>query len=65
MSGVSDDVKARLRRIANSTSEEEIQTAIKDLKEWDRYNGKVKAWFEGKHEFCMNIFFNTRNGVIF
>ena len=38
-------VVARLRRIANSASENEIQESLKDFCSWGRYKGKLK-WFE-------------------
>ena len=42
-----DRVVARLRRIANSASENEIQESLKDIFSWGRYKGKLKAWFKG------------------
>ena len=47
VSNVADDVKARVRRVAQSTTEEAATKALSDLRSWDRYNGKLKRWFEG------------------
>ena len=44
---IADIVVARLRRLANSVSENEIQESLKDFCSWGRYKGKLKAWFEG------------------
>ena len=41
------DVLHRLRRISNSVSKEELEKALQDVREWDRYKGKLKAWLEG------------------
>ena len=39
-------LKARIRRIANSSTNDVASQAIADLQEWDRYNNKLKSWFE-------------------
>ena len=44
---VLDIVKARLRRIANSSDLEELKESVKSLKEWEFYGKKLKSWFEG------------------
>ena len=52
MNGVADIVDIvvpRLRRIANSASENEIQESLKDFCSWGRYKGKLKAWFKGQY----------------
>ena len=44
---MADDVKARLRRIARSMNETQVKEAVQSLKSWDRYEGKLKSWFQG------------------
>ena len=46
VSNITDEEKARIRRIANSPSNDLLSQAITDLQEWDRYNDKLKSWFE-------------------
>ena len=46
---IADIVVARLRRIAISASENEIQESLKDFCSRGRYKGKLKAWFERVH----------------
>ena len=46
---VAEMVRSRLRRISNSINKEEMQLALKDLRSWNRYKGKIKAWFEGEY----------------
>ena len=48
VANIADDVKSRLRRIAHSVNIFEMNVAIKDLQEWECYNGKLKLWFESK-----------------
>ena len=47
VSNVLDILKARLRRIANSSDLEELKESVKSLKEWEFYGKKLKSWFEG------------------
>ena len=47
VSNVLDIVKARLRRIANSSDLEELKESVKSLKEWEFYGKKLKSCFEG------------------
>ena len=47
VSNIADEVKARIRRIANSPTTDLVSEAITDFQEWDRYNDKLKSWFEG------------------
>ena len=51
VSNIADEVKARIRRIANSPTT--------DLQEWDRYNDKLKSWFQNILPF--NHFFSLHN----
>ena len=46
VSNIADELKARIRRIANSPTTDLASQAITDLQEWDRYNDKLKSWFE-------------------
>ena len=46
VSNIADEVKARIRRIANSSTTDLASQAITDFQEWDRYNDKLKSWFE-------------------
>ena len=45
---VADQVKCRLRRIAHANNREELQSAVADLRKWEFYQGKLKAWIEDK-----------------
>lgn len=58
MSNIADDVKCRLRRIAHSINQTQIDEAVASLKEWDMFKGKLKTWFEG-----MNLleYLSTKN----
>ena len=47
VSNIADEVKARIRRIANSPTIDLASQAITDFHEWDRYKDKLKSWFEG------------------
>ena len=58
-SNIIDVVKARIRRIANSPTIDLACQVITDLQEWDRYNDKLKGWFEGILTF--NHFFLLQN----
>ena len=46
VSNIADELKARIRRIANSPTTGLASQAIADFQEWDRYNDKLKSWFE-------------------
>ena len=59
VSNSADEVKARIRRIANSPTSDLASQAITDLQEWDRYNDKLKSWFENILPF--NHFFSLHN----
>ena len=59
VSNIADEVKARIRRIANSPTIDLACQAITDHQEWDRYNDKLKSWFEGILPF--NPFFLLQN----
>ena len=59
VSNIADEVKARIRRIANSPTTDLASQAITDLREWDRYNDKLKSWFENILPF--NHFFSLHN----
>ena len=59
VSNIADEVKARIRRIANSPTIDLASQAITDLQEWDQYNDKLKSWFEGIFPF--NHFFLLHN----
>ena len=43
---IADEVKERIQRVVNSTTIDLASQAITDLQEWDRYNDKLKSWFE-------------------
>ena len=59
VSNIADEVKAKIRRIANSPTIDLASQAITDLQEWDQYNDKLKSWFEGILPF--NHFFLLHN----
>ena len=59
VSNIADEVKARIRRIANSPIIDLACQAITDLQEWDRYNDKLKSWFQNILPF--NHFFSLHN----
>ncbi|XP_066917540.1 uncharacterized protein [Clytia hemisphaerica] len=50
VSNIVDDVKCRLRRIAHSVNQSQIDEAVASLKEWDMFKGKLKTWFKGTWE---------------
>ena len=47
VSNIADEMKARIRRIANSLTIDLGSQAITDVQEWGRHNDKLKTWFEG------------------
>ena len=59
VSNIADEVKARIQRIVNLPNIDLACQAITDLQEWDRYNDKLKSWFEGISPF--NHFFLLQN----
>ena len=59
VSNIKDVVKARTRRIANSPTIDLAYQVITHLQEGDRYNDKLKSWFEGILTF--NHFFLLQN----
>ena len=59
VSNIADEVKARIRRIANSPTTDLASQAITDLQEWGRYNDKLKSWFQNILPF--NHFFSLHN----
>ena len=48
---IAGDVLCRLRRIAHSLKLSDVQTSVKDFKEWEMYKGKLKNWFAGNTYF--------------
>lgn len=46
-SNIVDLVKARLGRLLNSLTEEEVNAAFADFKQWEVYCGKLAKWFQG------------------
>ena len=50
---MADDVKAKLRRIAHSINETQVQEAVQSFKSWDRHEGKLKSWFQGISNFLI------------
>ena len=60
VSNIADEVKARIRRIANSPTTDLASQAITDLQEWNRYSDKLKSWFECILAF--DHFFFLQNG---
>ena len=54
VSNVADDVKAHVRRIAQSTTEEAATKALAYLISWDRYNGNLKR----RYTYILHLNFN-------
>ena len=48
MNNIADDVKCRLRRIANSLTKEDVLSAVSDFRNRDHFKGKLRNWFNGK-----------------
>ena len=48
---MADDIKVKLQRIAHSVNETKVKEAVQSLKSWDRYEGKLKSWFQGLSNF--------------
>lgn len=48
VSSIAEDVKCRLRRIAHANNKLEFDDAIRDLKNWELFQGKLKLWVEGR-----------------
>ena len=57
VANIAGDVLCKLRRIAHSLKESDVQTSVKDFKEWEMNKGKLKNWFEGNTYFkiCIEI----------
>ena len=55
-SNIIDLVKARLQRISNSLTEQEVNAAITDFKQWEMYRGKLAEWFQGTTVFFCYLF---------
>ena len=51
MVNIASDVLCRLSRIAHSLKVSDVQTPVKDFKEWEICKGKLKNWFEGNTYF--------------
>ena len=47
VSYIADDVKCRLGRIAHSNNINELHATADDLRNWEIFQGKLKAWIEG------------------
>ena len=48
---MADGIKVKLQRIAHSVNETKVKEAVQSLKSWDRYEGKLKSWFQGLSNF--------------
>ena len=57
VANIAGDVLFRLRMIAYSLKESDVQSSVKDFKEWEMYKGKLKNWFEG------NTYFKIRTKI--
>ena len=47
VSTIANDVKARLRRIAHSITNVQLEESLHSFKSWEHFKGKLKTWFEG------------------
>ena len=47
-SHITNDVKCRLRRIAHTSSREELDKSIEDFLSWEHFTGNLKVWFTKK-----------------
>ena len=47
MANIADDVKCKLRRIANSLTKEDALNAVNNFRNWDHFKGKLRNWFNG------------------
>ena len=59
VSNIADEMKARIRQIANTPTIDFISQAITDVQEWGRHSNKLKTWFEGM--LPSNHFFLLQN----
>ena len=50
---MADGIKVKLQRIAHSVNETKVKEAVQSLKSWDRYEGKLKSWFQGLSNFLI------------
>ena len=57
VANIAGDVLFRLRRIAHPLKVSDVQSSVKDFKEWEMYKGKLKNWFEG------NTYFKIRTKI--
>ena len=57
VANIAGDVLCRLRRITHLLKVSDVQTSVKDFKEWEMYKGKLKNWFEG------NTYFKIRTEI--
>ena len=57
VANIAGDVLFRLRRIAHSLKVSDVQSSVKDFKEWEMHKGKLKNWFEG------NTYFKIRTKI--
>ena len=44
VANTANDVKCRLRRIANSLTKEDALNTVNDFRNWDRFKGKLRNW---------------------
>ena len=51
VANIADLVKARLRRIAHSVTQEQVRDAVDDFRKWESYRGKLAKWFESMSIF--------------
>ena len=56
VSHISDDIKCRLRSITHSNNVTELHAAIDDLRDWEFFQGKLKAYIEGLLELKVLFF---------
>ena len=47
VSNIADEVKLKLRSIANSTSHEEAKASVEEFLDWKNCRGKLRTWFLG------------------
>ena len=47
MVNIADDVKSRLRGIANSLTKKDALNAVNDFRNWGHFKAKLRNWFNG------------------
>ena len=47
MANTANDVKCKLRRIANCLTKEDALNTVNDFRNWDRFKGKLRNWLNG------------------